>query len=113
MHHFTLIGHHHHTLSEEISLHRPTISGITFFAVTMLSETLLSFRYLLRKETSSNDTRMLISCDDIDADVSLNFTFADETGRTVQVDIPLCETVIPLRDAYTKHHGSFGGLRYS
>lgn len=49
---------------------------------------------------------MLISCDDIDADVSLNFTFADETGRTVQVDIPLRETVIPLRDAYTNTMGA-------
>jgi hypothetical protein len=49
---------------------------------------------------------MLISCDDIDANVSLDFTFADETGRTVHVDIPLRETVILLRDAYTNTTGA-------
>lgn len=52
------------------------------------------------RKTSSYATMMLISCDDIDADVSLDFTFADETGRTVQVDIPLRETVIPLDAAF-------------
>lgn len=43
---------------------------------------------------------MLISCDDIDADVSLDFTFADESARSVQVDIPLREMVVPLDAVY-------------
>lgn len=58
------------------------------------------------RKTSSYDMRMLISCDDIDANVSLDFTFAGETGRTVHVDIPLRETVILLRDAYTNTTGA-------
>jgi len=52
------------------------------------------------RKTSSYATKMLISCDDIDADVSLDFTFADETARSVQVDIPLREMVAPLDDVY-------------
>ena len=39
---------------------------------------------------------MVISCDAIDANVSLDFTLADETERSVQVGIPLRELVVPL-----------------
>ena len=52
------------------------------------------------RKTSSYGTEMLISCDDIDADVSLDLTFADETARSVQVNIPLREMVVPLDSNY-------------
>lgn len=52
------------------------------------------------KKTSSYAKKMLISCDDIDADITLDFTFADETARSVQVDIPLREMVAPLGSLY-------------
>ena len=53
-----------------------------------------------RYSSSSNTTEMAISCDDIDANISLTFTLTDETARSVQVDIPLRELVVPLGSVY-------------
>lgn len=53
------------------------------------------------KKTKDHPTEMAISCDDTDAAVSLDFTLADETERSVQVGIPLRELVVPLGFLYT------------
>lgn len=54
----------------------------------------------VRYSSSSYDTKMVISCNDIDADISLTFTLTDETARSVHVDIPLRELVVPLGSRY-------------
>jgi hypothetical protein len=41
-------------------------------------------------------TEMAIGCDDMDADISLSFTFVDETGSSAHVDVALRELVVPL-----------------
>lgn len=44
---------------------------------------------------------MAIPCDDFDTAVSLDFTLADETERSMHVGIPLRELVVPLVFLYT------------
>jgi hypothetical protein len=54
-----------------------------------------------KTKNPASTTEMVIDCDDMDAEVSLGFTFVDETGSSADVDVPLRELVVPLGLLYT------------
>lgn len=54
-----------------------------------------------KTKNPASTTEMVIDCDDMDAEVSLRFTFVDETGSSADVVVPLSELVVPLGLLYT------------
>lgn len=54
-----------------------------------------------KTKTPSYAREMVIACDDKDAGISLTFTFADQSGNSAEVDVPLRELVVPLGLLYT------------